>query len=100
MFDFDVAYYARNIQVSFLIMNLVAGFYFVLTRFVNWSSISEAVTMEKQGKYLLLFCIIISTINVLEIGGDGKILGWIIVMIAEFSLGALLGLVIDRYYRM
>jgi hypothetical protein len=100
VFDFDFAYYARNIQLSFLIMNVIAGFYFVLTRFVSWSSISEAVTMEKQGKYLLLFCSIISTINILEIGEDGRILGWLIVMIAEFSFGALLGLVIDRYYRM
>ena len=99
MFDVDFAYYAEGFQISFLVMNTIAGFYFIMTRFVDWPSLSEASTMERQGTILLLFCMAISFINVLEIDQGNRIPGWALVMSVEFFLGALIGLMVDRYYK-
>ena len=99
VFDFDFLYYLRNAQISFLIMNMFAGLYFVLVRSVSWSSIGEASTMERQGKYLLLFCLAISFINIIEISQSNTILGWSIFMAIQFLTGAVLGLIVDRYIR-
>lgn len=101
MFDIDFLYYASNLQFSFLIMNLAAGFYFTFTRFVNWPSISEATTMERQGKFMLLFVACISAVNALEVGlEDSHMAGWFAVMLIELVIGAAIGIVIDRYYRL
>lgn len=101
MFDIDFFYYLANLQVSFLIMNLAAGFYFSFTRFANWPSISEATAMERQGKFLLLFVASIASVNALETGVlDGHIVGWFVVMMSELALGAGVGILIDKYYRL
>ena len=100
MFDVDFAYYAEGFQISFLVMNTIAGFYFIMTRFVDWPSLSEASTMERQGTILLLFCMAISFINVLEIDQGNRIPGWALVMSLEFFLGAAMGLMVDRYYKL
>ena len=80
-------------------MNFIAGLYFVIVRFVNWPTLSEALAMERQGKRLLLFCIVIAAINVIEIGTGLKFIGWTIVMAAEFALGIFVGLIINKYYQ-
>lgn len=100
MSNINFAYYAESFQFSFLVMNLVAGFYFIFTRFINWSTLSEAVTMERQGTCLLAFCAFISVINALEIDSGQNVLGWLCVMVLEFLIGAFIGLVIDKYYRL
>ena len=100
MSNIDFAYYAEGFQISFLVMNFVAGFYFIFTRFINWSTLSEATTMERQGTFLLAFCVVISVINALEVDSGEKILGWLCVMVLEFLIGAFIGLVIDKYYRL
>lgn len=99
MGSFDFAYYAGNFQVSFLIMNVIAGFYFIATRFVAWSSLSEATTMEKQGSRLLIFCMAISFINAVEIDNGENFLGWLSVMGLEFFMGALIGVISDKFYK-
>ena len=99
MFDIDLPYYLTNLQISFLVMNIIAGFYFVMTRTVDWTSLSEAATMERQGKYLLMFCMVIALINALEKGG-GTIGGWLVVMLLQFATGAIFGIAIDKYRRL
>ena len=98
--NIDFAYYAGGLQISFLVMNFIAGFYFILTRFINWDTIGEATTMERQGTLLLMFCIFISAINAFELGSGMKILGWLTIMTLEFLIGAFIGLVVERYYRL
>ena len=100
MSNIDFAYYAEGFQISFLVMNFVAGLYFIITRFVNWSSLSEATTMERQGSLLLMFCMAISFINAIEIDSGSNFMGWLIVMIFEFLLGAFIGLLLDKYYKL
>lgn len=100
MFDIDLPYYLTNLQISFLVMNIIAGFYFVMTRAVDWASLSEAATMERQGKYLLIFCMVIALINALEKGDGGTIGGWLVVMFLQFATGAIFGIAIDKYRRL
>lgn len=100
MSSINFAYYAEGLQISFLVMNLIAGFYFIFTRFINWSTLGEATTMERQGTFLLTFCVAISVINALEIDSGQNIVGWLCVMALEFLIGAVIGLIIDKYYRL
>ena len=90
----DVSSYADNFQISFLFMNVMAGFYFVLVRSISWSGFHETQIMERQGTVLVYFCLFISVINFLE--SDTDLWVWMMIVVCEFLVGALVGLAADK----
>ena len=49
----EISYYLNGLQFSILLLNSVAGFYFVMVRFVDWGNFNEIRIMERQGKLFL-----------------------------------------------
>ena len=94
----EISYYLNGLQFSILLLNSVAGFYFVMVRFVDWGNFNEIRIMERQGKLFLMFCIFISFIHAAEVDSGSNFIGWAVVMALQFSTGALLGLFVNKYF--
>jgi len=97
--NISFSYYLENLSISLLVMNVIAGFYYVMVRFVEWHTLGDANLMERQGTVFLVFCSTISLIHALEVDQGNNFLGWLIVMGTQILIGVSFALIANRFYR-